>query len=110
MLFTDVCTSDQLPEIELVSILTESLPSYKLRANTITDFSSYNTQDWGVAQPPLIQAQDLQLSLEQISEVFKYFCKLKLRCDSSADAVLFSKLVCIHVVKDHLYFPERCTL
>lgn len=74
-MLTDVCISDQLPEVELISLVGETLPKYKLRADTLTDFSAYNHQDWGVQQP-LIYAQDLQLSTEQIEEVFKYFSKL----------------------------------
>lgn len=71
----DVCISDQLPEVELISLLEENLPQYRLRADTITDFTNYQHQDWGVQQPALIQAHDLQLSNEQIEEVFKYFSK-----------------------------------
>lgn len=71
----DVCISEQLPEVELISLIGETLPRYKLRADTITDFTTYQHEDWGIKQPPLIYAQDLQLSNEQIQEVFKYFCE-----------------------------------
>ena len=70
-----MCTSDQLPEVELISLVGETLPKYKLRADTITDFTAYQHQDWGIQQPPLVYAQDLQLSNEQIQEVFRYFCE-----------------------------------
>lgn len=70
-----MCISEQLPEVELISLVEESLPRYRLRADTITDFTDYKHQDWGVKQPPLIRAQDLQLTHLQIQEVFKYFCK-----------------------------------
>lgn len=72
---SDVCISENLPEVELVSLVSESLPKYKLRADTITDFTNYQNQDWGIKQPPLVPAHSLQLSNEQIEEVFKYFSK-----------------------------------
>lgn len=67
--------SEDLPEIELISLVSDSLPQYKLRADTVTDFTNYRHKDWGINQPPLVTAQELQLSNEQITEVFKYFSK-----------------------------------
>lgn len=70
-----MCISDQLPEVELISLVGETLPRYKLRADTITDFTDYHHQDWGIQQPSPASAHDLQLSNDQIREVFKYFRK-----------------------------------
>lgn len=76
-----MCISEDLPEIELVSLVSESLPQYKLRADTVTDFTLYRHQDWGIKSPPLVTAQELQLSNEQITEVLKYFGKLEMWYD-----------------------------
>ncbi|NXK02827.1 TRAK2 protein, partial [Herpetotheres cachinnans] len=39
----DVCSSEDLPEVELVSMLEEQLPDYKLRVDTLY---LYENQDW----------------------------------------------------------------
>jgi len=77
VIFADVCIGEDLPEVELVSLLTESLPNYRLRADTVTDFTIYRHQDWGI-NTPLVKASDLQLSNAQIDELFKYFSKCPL--------------------------------
>ncbi|XP_065416980.1 trafficking kinesin-binding protein 2 isoform X5 [Chrysemys picta bellii] len=40
---TDVCSNEDLPEVELVNMLEEQLPQYKLRADTLYP---YDNQDW----------------------------------------------------------------
>ncbi|KAL8183676.1 UNVERIFIED_CONTAM: Trafficking kinesin-binding protein 2 [Gekko kuhli] len=40
---TDICTDDDLPEVELVSMLEEQLPQYKLRVDSL--YLSEN-EDW----------------------------------------------------------------
>lgn len=37
----DLCTSDQIDEVEIFSLLEEQLPRYKLRADSLTKFGGY---------------------------------------------------------------------
>ncbi|KAM9296727.1 trafficking kinesin-binding protein 1-like [Gastrophryne carolinensis] len=66
---TDVCTSGNVPEVEIISLLQEKLPHYTLRADTMF---GYEHDDW--LQTPLLPP-DLPFSLtpEQIEETLKYF-------------------------------------
>lgn len=69
---TDVCNSTDLPELEIISLLEEQLPVYKLRADTIF---GYDQDDW--LHTPLVDPNSaLDLTTEQIEETLKYFCKL----------------------------------
>lgn len=69
---TDVCNSTDLPELEIISLLEEQLPLYKLRADTVF---GYEQDDW--LHTPLVDADAaLDLTTEQIEETLKYFCKL----------------------------------
>lgn len=66
---TDVCNSTDLPEVEIISLLEEQLPHYKLRADTIY---GYDHDDW--LQTPLISPDaNIDLTTEQIEETLKYF-------------------------------------
>ncbi|TKS81747.1 Trafficking kinesin-binding protein 1 106 kDa O-GlcNAc transferase-interacting protein [Collichthys lucidus] len=68
---TDVCNSTDLPELEIISLLEEQLPVYKLRADTIF---GYEQDDW--LHTPLVEPDcALDLTTEQIEETLKYFCK-----------------------------------
>uniref|UniRef100_A0A3Q2QT28 Trafficking kinesin protein 1 n=1 Tax=Fundulus heteroclitus TaxID=8078 RepID=A0A3Q2QT28_FUNHE len=65
----DVCNSTDLPELEIISLLEEQLPVYKLRADTIF---GYDQDDW--LHTPLVDPDtSLDLTNEQIEETFKYF-------------------------------------
>ncbi|XP_075412117.1 trafficking kinesin-binding protein 1 isoform X2 [Tenrec ecaudatus] len=65
----DVCNSTDLPEVEIISLLEEQLPHYKLRADTIY---SYDHDDW--LHTPLISPDaNIDLTTEQIEETLKYF-------------------------------------
>lgn len=68
---SDVCNSTDLPEFEIISLLEEQLPVYRLRADTLY---GYDHDDW--LHTPLV-APDARLDLtpEQIEETLKYFCK-----------------------------------
>lgn len=67
----DVCNSTDLPELEIISLLEEQLPVYKLRADTIF---GYDQDDW--LHTPLVDPDSaLDLTTEQIDETLKYFCK-----------------------------------
>lgn len=70
-LCADVCNSTDLPELEIISLLEEQLPVYKLRADTIF---GYEQDDW--LHTPLVDPNSsLDLTTEQIEETLKYFCK-----------------------------------
>ncbi|XP_078286170.1 uncharacterized protein LOC144610980 [Rhinoraja longicauda] len=65
---TDVCNSIDLPEVEIISLLEEQLPHYRLRADTIY---GYDHDDW--LHTPLISPDTtIDLTNEQIDETLKY--------------------------------------
>uniref|UniRef100_UPI0037E80F04 trafficking kinesin-binding protein 1 isoform X2 n=1 Tax=Semicossyphus pulcher TaxID=241346 RepID=UPI0037E80F04 len=65
----NVCNSTDLPELEIISLLEEQLPVYKLRADTIF---GYDQDDW--LRTPLVDPNSaLDLTTEQIEETLKYF-------------------------------------
>ncbi|XP_059194977.1 trafficking kinesin-binding protein 1-like isoform X2 [Centropristis striata] len=65
----NVCNSTDLPELEIISLLEEQLPVYKLRADTIF---GYEQDDW--LHTPLVDSDSaLDLTTEQIEETLKYF-------------------------------------
>lgn len=70
LLSPDVCNSTDLPEVEIISLLEEQLPHYKLRADTIY---GYDHDDW--LHTPLVapDSPSLDLTTEQIEETLKYF-------------------------------------
>ncbi|XP_023930896.1 trafficking kinesin-binding protein 1 [Lingula anatina] len=72
---TDVCNVGNLPEVEILSLIEEKIPKYRLRADTITSFAGYENEDW--IQTPIIPHDiELDLTEEQIEETLKYFvCK-----------------------------------
>ncbi|KAK2150165.1 hypothetical protein LSH36_420g02033 [Paralvinella palmiformis] len=70
----DLCHSKDLPEVDLVSLVEEQIPRYRLRADTITSFSGYKHDDF-IKTPVLRPDVELDLSLELIEETLKYFKK-----------------------------------
>ncbi|XP_066443925.1 trafficking kinesin-binding protein 1-like isoform X3 [Eleutherodactylus coqui] len=66
---TDVCTSGDVPEVEIISLLQEQLPHYTLRADTMF---GYEHDDW-LHTPLLPPELPLRLTPEQIEETLKYF-------------------------------------
>lgn len=42
--FSDLCSSDHLPEVEIFSLLEEQIPKYRLRADTLTQFAGYQNE------------------------------------------------------------------
>uniref|UniRef100_A0A8C5ENS4 Trafficking kinesin-binding protein 1-like n=1 Tax=Gouania willdenowi TaxID=441366 RepID=A0A8C5ENS4_GOUWI len=65
----NVCISTDLPEFEIISLLEEQLPVYRLRADTVY---GYEHDDW--LHTPLIAADaNFHLTAEQIEETLKYF-------------------------------------
>ncbi|XP_051528112.1 trafficking kinesin-binding protein 1 [Myxocyprinus asiaticus] len=66
---TDLCSSVDLPEVEIVSLLREELPTYTLRADHVF---GYEHDDW--LHIPLVPAEAaIGLTQEQIEETLKYF-------------------------------------
>ncbi|GCB82684.1 hypothetical protein scyTo_0022057, partial [Scyliorhinus torazame] len=66
---TDVCYSENVPEIEIFSLLEEGLPRYTLRADTVY---GYSHDDW-LNTPLLAPDIAIHLTQEQIEETLKYF-------------------------------------
>ncbi|XP_008257188.1 trafficking kinesin-binding protein 2 isoform X1 [Oryctolagus cuniculus] len=65
---TDVCSNEDLPEVELVSLLEEQLPQYKLRVDSLF---LYENQDWTQSQPQQQHASEA-LSPVLAEETFRY--------------------------------------
>uniref|UniRef100_A0A671MIL4 Trafficking kinesin-binding protein 1-like n=1 Tax=Sinocyclocheilus anshuiensis TaxID=1608454 RepID=A0A671MIL4_9TELE len=66
---TDVCNSTELPEVEIISLLEEQLPVYRLRADCVY---GYENDDW--IHTPLISPDTcIDLTSEQIEETLNYF-------------------------------------
>ncbi|KAK0091210.1 hypothetical protein PV326_003572 [Microctonus aethiopoides] len=70
----EVCSGGELPEVEIISLLEEQIPRYRLRADTLTQFQGYENADWFVPSPALRPEDvDLKLSPDQIRETLNYF-------------------------------------
>lgn len=68
-LCSDLCAD--LPELEIVSLLSEGQPNYTLRADCVF---GYDNDDW--LHTPLLQPEVvLGLTYQQIEETFRYFCE-----------------------------------
>ncbi|XP_006205244.1 trafficking kinesin-binding protein 2 isoform X1 [Vicugna pacos] len=65
---TDVCSNEDLPEVELVSLLEEQLPQYKLRVDSLF---LYENQDWTQSPQQQQHASD-DLSPVLAEETFRY--------------------------------------
>ncbi|XP_045874212.1 trafficking kinesin-binding protein 2 [Meles meles] len=65
---TDVCSNEDLPEVELVSLLEEQLPQYKLRVDSLF---LYENQDWTQSPRQQQHAPDA-LSPVLAEETFHY--------------------------------------
>ncbi|XP_010600781.3 trafficking kinesin-binding protein 2 isoform X1 [Loxodonta africana] len=65
---TDVCSNEDLPEVELVSLLEEQLPQYKLRVDSLF---LYENQDWTQSPHQHQHASDA-LSPVLAEETFRY--------------------------------------
>ncbi|KAK6637420.1 hypothetical protein RUM44_007837 [Polyplax serrata] len=71
-----VCSGEEIPEVEIISLLEEQIPRYKLRADTLTQFSGYENEDWFIPAPALKpEEQSTPLSPDQIRETLNYFSK-----------------------------------
>uniref|UniRef100_A0AAG5DHQ9 Trafficking kinesin-binding protein milt n=2 Tax=Anopheles atroparvus TaxID=41427 RepID=A0AAG5DHQ9_ANOAO len=71
---TELCSAEDLPEVEIFSLLEEQIPRYKIRADTTTTFGGYENQDWFVQYPALpIPTEGLGLTTDQTREALNYF-------------------------------------
>ncbi|EDW36965.1 GL25980 [Drosophila persimilis] len=71
---TELCSSENLPEVEIFSLLEEQIPKYKVRNDFLTNFSGYANEDWFVPAPALpIPAEGLGLTKDQTRECLNYF-------------------------------------
>jgi hypothetical protein len=43
-LILELCSGESLPEVEIISLLEEQIPKYKLRADTLTKFGGESKQ------------------------------------------------------------------
>ncbi|CAH4032128.1 unnamed protein product [Pieris brassicae] len=67
-------SSEEVPEVEIVSLLQEHIPKYRLRADSLTQFGGYENQDWFIPSPALpVSPDDLALTPDQIRETLNYF-------------------------------------
>uniref|UniRef100_A0A1A9UT76 HAP1 N-terminal domain-containing protein n=1 Tax=Glossina austeni TaxID=7395 RepID=A0A1A9UT76_GLOAU len=74
---TDICSSENLPEVEIFSLLEEQIPKYKVRSDFLTNFAGYSNQDWYIPAPALtVPLEGLGLTKEQTRETLNYFRKL----------------------------------
>ena len=69
---TDVCSRDNIDEVDLIQLIEEQIPRYVLRADTLTDFAGYQHEDW-IHTPCLPPDIDVDLSPELVGETLKYF-------------------------------------
>ncbi|XP_045784599.1 trafficking kinesin-binding protein milt isoform X2 [Maniola jurtina] len=70
----ELCNSEEVPEVEIVSLLQEHIPKYRLRADSLTQFGGYENQDWFIPSPALpVRPEDLALTPDQIRETLNYF-------------------------------------
>lgn len=69
---TDICNTSDV-EVELVSLIEEQIPLYRLRADTLTQFSGYDNEDWYVHTPVISPDAEIDLSPELIEGTLKYF-------------------------------------
>ncbi|XP_068150574.1 trafficking kinesin-binding protein milt isoform X2 [Drosophila tropicalis] len=71
---TDLCSNENIPEVEIFSLLEEQIPKYKVRSDFLTDFSGYANEDWFVPAPALpIPPEGLGLTKDQTRECLNYF-------------------------------------
>lgn len=73
---TDLHSSQQVSEVEIISLLGESLPRYQLRADYLTQFGGYEHSDFVIQTPVLSAAESDRVSgltPEQAKATLDYF-------------------------------------
>lgn len=85
-------------EVEIISLLEEQIPRYRLRADALTEFAGYGNQDWQLSPdaapcPPLPDKtidKPLGLSTELIRETLNYFRKYPSHTSQHLISAMFS--------------------
>ncbi|KAM6268384.1 trafficking kinesin-binding protein 2 isoform 2-T2 [Porphyrio hochstetteri] len=96
---SDVCSSEDLPEVELVSMLEEQLPDYKLRVDSLY---LYENRDW-------IQSSACHGRLPEITspvrdeEPFRYMTLIELPSSSLAGSHKFAQVLGADNVEQKTY-------
>lgn len=73
-IFLDICNNENLPEVEIFSLLEEKIPKYKIRKDVLTEFGGYSNEDWFIPSPALpIPTEGLGLTKDQTRETLNYF-------------------------------------
>lgn len=78
LLQPDLCSSLEVDEVEIFSLIEEQIPKYKIRADHITTFAGTTNQDFEFVQFPALKIPDninLGLTAIQIRETLNYFRK-----------------------------------
>lgn len=91
-----MCNSTDLPEFEIISLLEEQLPVYRLRADTVY---GYDHDDW-LHTPLVAPDARLDLTTEQIEETLKYFCKSDQSAANSTDSILYIIYISVSCAAD----------
>lgn len=72
----DLCSSLEVDEVEIFSLIEEQIPKYKIRADKIISFAGTSNQDFEFVQFPALNIPEtigLGLSSDQIRETLNYF-------------------------------------
>ncbi|KAK0044824.1 trafficking kinesin-binding protein 1-like isoform X4, partial [Biomphalaria glabrata] len=68
-----VCNTADPDEVEILSLVREQIPRYRLRADSITNFNGYIHTDFAQTNTVTLDEDDADLTPEQIGETLKYF-------------------------------------
>lgn len=74
--FSDLCSSLEVDEVEIFSLIEEQIPKYKIRTDRIISFAGTSNQDFEFVQFPALNIPDtigLGLNSDQIRETLNYF-------------------------------------
>ncbi|KAF0311872.1 Trafficking kinesin-binding protein 1 [Amphibalanus amphitrite] len=70
----ELCNTENIPEVEIVSLVEEQIPRYRLRADTLTEFKGYENEDWFIPFPVLREEEKTApLTPEQVEATLAYF-------------------------------------
>ena len=71
---TDLAADPDLPEVEIVSLVEEQLPRYRLKADYLTQFGGVDHEHWVVKTPALVtDTGATSLTPEQAEATLGYF-------------------------------------
>lgn len=68
-----VLVADNNSEVELISLIEEKIPKYKLRFDTITEFTGYQHNDWLIETPLIDLDAPIDLNPLILRETLNYF-------------------------------------